>query len=78
MRSAAGKLWQGWKRVAARVGNFQARLLLSLFYFVVFAPFALAVRWGSDPLGIKKGVEPQWRPPAENQGTPLERAMRQY
>jgi len=36
------RLWEGWKRVGKRVADVQSRLLLSIFYFAVLAPFALA------------------------------------
>ena len=47
-------LWQGWKRIAHKIGEFQSRLILSVFYYVLFAPFALGVKLFSDPLQIKK------------------------
>src|SRR5918996_105379 len=39
-----GRLWAGWKRFGRRVGDVQARLLLTGFYFLVVAPFALGVK----------------------------------
>jgi hypothetical protein len=72
------RTWQAWKRIAKRIGNFQARVLMAVFYFTIFCPFALAIRWGSDPLGIKPGADCGWRPilgPAE---TPLDRARKQF
>jgi hypothetical protein len=47
-------LGQAWKRIAHTIGNFQARLLLTVFYGVIVLPFGLAVRWFSDPLRIKR------------------------
>ena len=32
------------------IGNFQSRLLLTVFYFTILAPFALVLRMASDPL----------------------------
>ncbi len=72
------RIWAGWKRIAKKIGNFQARVFLFLFYFTVFCPFALAVRWTSDPLSIKKGAPPGWLPLPEGEGTALERARRQF
>jgi hypothetical protein len=48
------KLWQGWKRIARRIGDFQARVLLTIIYIVLVLPFGLAVRFFADPLRIKK------------------------
>ena len=47
-------LWEAWKRLAHRIGNFQARLLLTILYAVVVLPFGLVVRLFADPLRIRK------------------------
>jgi hypothetical protein len=47
-------LWVAWKRIAHKIGNFQARVLLTIIYAIVVLPFGLAVRLFSDPLQIKK------------------------
>jgi hypothetical protein len=69
--------WDAWKRVAARIADVQARVLLSTFYFVVLGPFALLLRWRSDPLAIKPGAPAGWRPRSEPAELPLQRARRQ-
>jgi len=74
----AQRLWNWWKRTAKKIGNFQARVLLMLFYFVVVCPFALVVRWKSDPLAINPGTGRGWLPRRSEEGTPLERARRQH
>ena len=71
-------LWEWWKRVGKRIGDIQARLLLTFFYFVVLGPFALAIRWGSDPLAIKAGTDRGWRPRDDKTGVPIERATKQF
>jgi hypothetical protein len=48
------RAWQAWKRIAHKIGNFQARVLLTIFYGVLVLPFGLAARLFSDPLRIKK------------------------
>jgi hypothetical protein len=72
------RLWEWWKPVARRIGNFQARVFLIFFYVFIFSPFALAVRWGSDPLAIKLGTPQGWRAREDTGGSPLERATRQF
>ena len=47
--------------MARRIGDVQARILLSFFYFVILAPFALVLR-RSDPLAIRPGAPRGWRP----------------
>jgi len=34
--------WQAWKRIAHKIGNLQARVLLTVFYGVIVLPFGLA------------------------------------
>jgi len=53
------RAWQAWKRIAHKIGNFQARVLLTVFYGILVLPFGLAARLFSDPLRIKRPPE-QW------------------
>ncbi len=76
MTPALRRLWEGWKRVGRKIGDFQARVLLTLFYFVILAPFALGVRLLADPLGLKRPAG--WLPVAPSKDTPLARAGRQF
>ncbi len=48
------RLWEAWKRIAHAIGNFQARVLLTLLYAVLVLPFGLAVRLFADPLRIRR------------------------
>jgi len=47
------RAWQAWKRIAHAIGNFQARVLLTIFYAVLVLPFGIAIRLFSDPLRTK-------------------------
>jgi hypothetical protein len=72
------ELWAAWKKVARKIGDFQARVLLTIFYFVLLAPFALIMRRTSDPLAIKAAAQRGWgvrEGPAEYT---LERARKQF
>jgi hypothetical protein len=51
------RLWEGWKRVSRAIGNFQARVLLTIFYVVLVAPIGLCVRLFADPLRIRRPSE---------------------
>lgn len=44
------RLWRKWKALAWKIGNFQARVLLSLLYFTLLLPFGVGLRLLSDPL----------------------------
>src|SRR6266403_3423245 len=46
-------LWNAWKRLAHKIGNFQARVVLTIIYAIAVLPFGLVVRLFSDPLRIK-------------------------
>jgi hypothetical protein len=48
------ELRRRWQEVAKRVGDFEARLILSVFYLLFVLPIGLVVRLFSDPLGLKK------------------------
>ena len=54
MRETLKRLWAAWKRIAHRIGDFQARVLLTLIYAVLVLPFGLVIRFFSDPLKINK------------------------
>lgn len=72
-----GELWQSWKHAAKAIGDFQARLILVAFYFVIAAPFALLVRAG-DPLALKSGSARGWRARAGTWSGSLEDARKQF
>jgi hypothetical protein len=73
---AARAVWQWWTRVARRIGDVQARVLLSAFYFAILGPFALILRRG-DPLAIRPGAPRGWRPRETAPRPVAEQARRQ-
>ncbi len=46
-------VWRGWRRVARTIGHVQVQIIMTLFYFVIMAPYAVAVRLFMDPLNLK-------------------------
>ncbi|MBI3930003.1 MAG: hypothetical protein HY319_30975 [Armatimonadetes bacterium] len=70
-------LWERWKVIGHYIGDFQARWLLTVFYFTVAVPFALITRSG-DPLALERprGDSGWVQRPAS--GETLEQGMRQY
>jgi hypothetical protein len=68
--------WNRWKIIGEIYGDFQGRLFAVLFYFTIFAPFALGVRLLGDPLHIRKSTT-RWidRPTV---GNTLDDARRQF
>jgi hypothetical protein len=76
--ASARKLWERWKRIARKIGDFQARALMTLFYFVILGPVAMVTCWHSDPLGIKPGTPRGWGDREEREGEPMAQARRQF
>jgi hypothetical protein len=71
-------IWERWKDFSRRMGGFQSRVILSLFYFIVVSPFALAVKTFSDPLRLKRpSIDSYWLQKQEGQAD-LEEFRRQF
>jgi hypothetical protein len=47
-------------KIAGVIGDFQSRVVLSLFYFLIVLPFGLVIRLFGDPLRIKKSRKSGW------------------
>jgi hypothetical protein len=57
---ALRKGWEAWKRIGQFIGDQVGRLVLTVFYFTLFMPFALGLRLFGDPLGIRPQGRPKW------------------
>ena len=71
------RLWHRWKRTAEVIANFQSRVILSLFYFLVVLPFGVMVRLLGDPLGIRRKTGSAWSEFVERART-VEEGKRQF
>ncbi len=47
------KFWSEWKITSRYIGEFQSRLLLSLFYFTFLVPFGLLARLFDRSLDLR-------------------------
>jgi hypothetical protein len=54
------RAWDRWKIIAHKIGVFQSRLLLNIFYFLIVLPFGLGVRIFTDTLQIKRRSGSHW------------------
>lgn len=54
MKTVVTHAWRSWSELGRYIGDFQARLLLTLLYFTWIVPFGLLVRLSSDPLDIRR------------------------
>jgi len=50
------RLWSMWKTVGRLIGDIVGRIILTVFHFTIFVPFALITRL-QDPLRLKQD---QW------------------
>ena len=76
MRQIIGVMWDRMKIIAAIVGDVEAKVIATLFYFTILVPFGLLSRLTSDPLTRKADATQAWlpRPPIQND---LDSAKRQ-
>ena len=70
------RLWEAWKGGARRIGDFQARVLLTVIYAVVVLPFGVFFRTFGDPLRIRRRPT-KWLD-IENKSDDLVRPWRQW
>lgn len=75
--SLTPNFWQGWKVFGHFLGNLLARVVLTLFYFTVFVPFALGVKLFGDPLHLKSTQSRLWQNRTTGDQT-LEEVLRQF
>ena len=57
---ALRKVWQAWKRFGQFMGDLIGRLVLTVFYFTLFMPFGLGVRFFGDPLALRPSGRSKW------------------
>jgi hypothetical protein len=48
------RFWRGWRELGVCIGDFQSRLLLTVFYFSVLLPYGLIVHTFGDPLRVRR------------------------
>lgn len=70
--------WQWWKAVAHKIGDVQARIILTVFYFLIVGPFALVIRFRSDPLRLHAGHAAGWIRRDDSEESPATRAREQF
>lgn len=71
------RLWEGWKKIAHKIGNFQARVLLGIFYFLLLSPFSIALTL-KDTLALKPGSSHGWHERKQDEIPPIDKALRQF
>lgn len=59
--SPSRRLWSAWLRIGLAINNVLARILLTVFYYTLFVPFGIGVRFLSDPLDIELTDSGGWK-----------------
>lgn len=54
------KIWHGWKKFGQFIGDMLGRVVLTIFYFTLFVPFALIARFTTDPMALRAVGQPKW------------------
>lgn len=52
------KIWEKWKKIAEKIGNFQATVIFSVLYFILIIPLGLITKIITDFLHTKDN--PHW------------------
>lgn len=60
-------IWEKWKLVAEKIGNFQTNLIFSILYFILIVPVSFVANMFMDFLEVKKF--PKWSDMDDNSGT---------
>mgnify|MGYP001596888035 CR=1 FL=1 len=60
MKATLRRMWGAWKEIGVAFGDFQARLILTLFYCGLFPIVGTAVRLFSDPLRRRRPRAGSW------------------
>jgi hypothetical protein len=55
------KIWNIWKPIGQAIADFVARVILTIFYFTLYAPFGIGVRLFGDRLHLKHRASIRWQ-----------------
>jgi hypothetical protein len=68
--------WKTWRAFGKVMGDFVARIFMTVFYFTIAIPFGIGVRIFKDPLRLKS-KQANWLPREEREES-VEAARRLY
>jgi hypothetical protein len=69
--------WANWLAFIHALGNFQARVLLTVLYVLFVGPIGLTLRWRTDPLKLRPHQQASYWLKRETRDLTLEDARRQ-
>jgi len=70
-------LWRRWLVIAQAVGNFQAQVILTIFYLIILLPVGFLIKLTINPFAVRlrgRSNFKKW----EHSNQTLEQARRQY
>jgi hypothetical protein len=70
-------IWSRWKAFSHKVATFQARLILTIFYFIALAPVGLLHTFVRDTLNLRGRRVEGWQNHYNNHLT-IEKLQEQY
>jgi hypothetical protein len=73
-----GNVWKQWKNFSLRMGSFQSRIVLSLFFLVFVFPFALITKIFIDPLKLKEKKYASFWDPKQEAHRDIDEYRRQF
>jgi hypothetical protein len=53
-------VWKKWQEFGRAIGDLIGRLVLTVFYFTIFIPFGLVMRFFNDPLSLGDSHRARW------------------
>lgn len=60
MKATLRSIWEAWKRIGRFIGNIVTRIIMTVFYFTLFAPFGIGATLFSDLLQMKTERKESW------------------
>lgn len=61
------KIWERWKVIAEKIGNFQATVIFSSLYYLLITPFGIISSFFQD--FFKEKEFPEWAEISDNSST---------
>lgn len=78
MKEQLGRAWRSWVEIGGYFGDFQSRLILTIFYATVFLPFAVITRVLADPLHARQAPESSGWITRQEHDVDLQASRRQF
>jgi hypothetical protein len=63
------RIWSVWKKLGTAIGDFLARIVLSILYFTLVLPFGLITCLTRDPLDLDPDSQTRWHDRRTNDHT---------